>query len=92
MEKVSGIFPIIKERIRQLAGTLSGGELGMLSIVRALMASPFVAACENILWHLSENDLCKISAPQGTGIDGDGSMESLRSGRATRYQDSCVSS
>jgi branched-chain amino acid transport system ATP-binding protein len=39
-EKVSGIFPIIKERIHQLAGTLSGGELGMLSIARALMAEP----------------------------------------------------
>jgi branched-chain amino acid transport system ATP-binding protein len=40
MEKVSEIFPIIKERIHQLAGTLSGGELGMLSIARALMADP----------------------------------------------------
>jgi branched-chain amino acid transport system ATP-binding protein len=39
-EKVSDIFPIIKERIHQLAGTLSGGELGMLSIARALMADP----------------------------------------------------
>jgi branched-chain amino acid transport system ATP-binding protein len=39
-EKVSEIFPIIKERIHQLAGTLSGGELGMLSIARALMAEP----------------------------------------------------
>lgn len=40
VEEVSGIFPIIKERIHQLAGTLSGGELGMLSIARALMAQP----------------------------------------------------
>lgn len=40
MEKVSDIFPIIKERIHQLAGTLSGGELGVLSIARALMAKP----------------------------------------------------
>lgn len=39
-EKVSGIFPIIKERLNQLAGTLSGGELGMLSVARALMAEP----------------------------------------------------
>jgi branched-chain amino acid transport system ATP-binding protein len=39
-EEVSDIFPIIKERIHQLAGTLSGGELGMLSIARALMAKP----------------------------------------------------
>jgi branched-chain amino acid transport system ATP-binding protein len=40
MGEVSDIFPIIKERIHQLAGTLSGGELGMLSIARALMAKP----------------------------------------------------
>jgi len=39
-ERVSEIFPIIRERIQQLAGTLSGGELGMLSIARALMAEP----------------------------------------------------
>jgi branched-chain amino acid transport system ATP-binding protein len=40
VEKISDIFPIVKERIHQLAGTLSGGELGMLSVARALMAEP----------------------------------------------------
>ncbi len=34
------LFPILKERRKQLAGTLSGGELQMLSIGRALMARP----------------------------------------------------
>jgi len=34
------LFPILKERKNQLAGTLSGGELQMLSIGRALMARP----------------------------------------------------
>lgn len=34
------LFPVLAERRRQLAGTLSGGELGMLSIARALMAGP----------------------------------------------------
>jgi len=34
------IFPILKERIGQLAGTLSGGEQRMLAIGRALMANP----------------------------------------------------
>ncbi len=34
------LFPILKERKKQLAGTLSGGELQMLSIGRALMARP----------------------------------------------------
>jgi branched-chain amino acid transport system ATP-binding protein len=39
-EMVYSLFPILKERRKQLAGTLSGGELQMLSIGRALMARP----------------------------------------------------
>ncbi|MCW8130001.1 MAG: ABC transporter ATP-binding protein [Planctomycetota bacterium] len=35
-------FPILKERARQLAGTLSGGEQQMLAIARALMSRPKV--------------------------------------------------
>ena len=34
------IFPILKERIKQKAGTLSGGEQQMLAIGRALMSRP----------------------------------------------------
>lgn len=34
------IFPRLKERLKQLAGTLSGGELQMLAIGRGLMAKP----------------------------------------------------
>ena len=40
LERVYGIFPRLRERERQLAGTLSGGEQQMLSIARALMARP----------------------------------------------------
>jgi branched-chain amino acid transport system ATP-binding protein len=40
IEKVFGIFPRLKERARQLAGTLSGGEQQMLAIGRGLMAEP----------------------------------------------------
>jgi len=40
LEYVYGIFPRLKERIRQVAGTLSGGEQQMLAIGRALMARP----------------------------------------------------
>ena len=42
MEQVFGLFPILKERRRQLGGTLSGGEQQMLAISRALMARPKV--------------------------------------------------
>jgi branched-chain amino acid transport system ATP-binding protein len=40
MEELFGMFPVLRERKHQLAGTLSGGEQGMLTIARALMASP----------------------------------------------------
>ncbi|HJA00838.1 ABC transporter ATP-binding protein [Candidatus Collinsella stercoripullorum] len=40
LEKVYAYFPRLKERRRQVAGTLSGGEQQMLAMGRALMANP----------------------------------------------------
>jgi branched-chain amino acid transport system ATP-binding protein len=42
IDKVFGIFPRLKERAQQLAGTMSGGEQQMLAMGRALMARPKV--------------------------------------------------
>jgi len=40
VERVFGLFPRLKERRRQTAGTLSGGEQQMLAMGRALMSRP----------------------------------------------------
>ncbi|MCW2317203.1 branched-chain amino acid transport system ATP-binding protein [Rhodoblastus acidophilus] len=40
LDKVFGIFPRLKERLKQRGGTLSGGEQQMLAIARALMSNP----------------------------------------------------
>jgi branched-chain amino acid transport system ATP-binding protein len=40
IEEVYQLFPILKRRIKQVAGTLSGGEQQMLAIARALMGRP----------------------------------------------------
>ena len=42
LEEVFAIFPTLRERQRQLAGTLSGGEQQMVAIARGLMAGPKV--------------------------------------------------
>ena len=41
-EQVLGWFPILRQRLRQRAGTLSGGEQQMLAIARALLTRPRV--------------------------------------------------
>jgi branched-chain amino acid transport system ATP-binding protein len=40
LDRVYTLFPVLKERLGQMAGTLSGGEQQMLAIGRALMTNP----------------------------------------------------
>jgi branched-chain amino acid transport system ATP-binding protein len=40
LEKVLDLFPVLKEREKQMAGTLSGGQQQMVAIGRALMSNP----------------------------------------------------
>ena len=40
IERMGALFPVVKERSRQLASTLSGGEQQMVAMARALMARP----------------------------------------------------
>ncbi len=47
-EEVCEIFPRLKERLQQMAGTLSGGERQMLAIGRALMSRPSILMVDEI--------------------------------------------
>ena len=46
MEDVYATFPILRERRRQLAGSLSGGQQQMVAIGRALMGKPAMLMCD----------------------------------------------
>ncbi len=48
LEYVFSIFPRLKERLTQLAGTLSGGERQMLALARALMGDPELLMVDEI--------------------------------------------
>jgi branched-chain amino acid transport system ATP-binding protein len=48
LERVYGLFPRLKERRRQRAGTFSGGEQQMLAIARGLMADPQIVIIDEL--------------------------------------------
>ena len=72
MERVYGLFPRLKERRKQMAGTLSGGEQQMAAIGRGLMSSAELLMLDELTmglapklgWEIINN----ISEIQETGI------------------------
>jgi branched-chain amino acid transport system ATP-binding protein len=58
--KMFGLFPILKERETQLAGTMSGGEQQMLAIARGLMAQPRLLMLDEPSWGIAPKFVTKV--------------------------------
>jgi branched-chain amino acid transport system ATP-binding protein len=54
------LFPILKEREAQLAGTMSGGEQQMLAIARGLMARPKLLMLDEPSWGIAPKFVAKV--------------------------------
>ena len=74
LDRVFGLFPILKERRSQLAGTMSGGEQQMLAIGRALMTRPALLCLDEPSMGLAPRlveevfDILRAINEQGTTI------------------------
>jgi branched-chain amino acid transport system ATP-binding protein len=74
LDRVFGLFPVLKERRSQLAGTMSGGEQQMLAIGRALMTNPRLLCMDEPSMGLSPGyveqvfDIIRTINQQGTTV------------------------
>jgi len=59
-EEMLALFPILKERAHQLAGTMSGGEQQMLAIARGLMARPKLLMLDEPSWGIAPKFVTKV--------------------------------
>lgn len=60
IEEMLTLFPILKERATQLAGTMSGGEQQMLAIARGLMARPKLLMLDEPSWGIAPKFVTKV--------------------------------
>jgi len=74
LDRVFGLFPVLRDRRHQLGGTMSGGEQQMLAIGRALMTRPALLCMDEPSMGLSPGyveqvfDIIKTINEQGTTI------------------------
>ena len=60
IDEMLDLFPILKERATQLAGTMSGGEQQMLAIARGLMARPKLLMLDEPSWGIAPKFVTKV--------------------------------
>ncbi len=60
IDEMFDLFPILKERAQQLAGTMSGGEQQMLAIARGLMARPRLLMLDEPSWGIAPKFVTKV--------------------------------
>ena len=60
IEPMYTLFPILKQRRHQLAGTMSGGEQQMLAISRGLMAKPAMLLLDEPSWGIAPKFVTKV--------------------------------
>lgn len=60
IERMYGLFPILKQRSAQLVGTMSGGEQQMVAIARGLMAKPKMIMLDEPSWGVAPKFVTKI--------------------------------
>jgi ABC-type branched-subunit amino acid transport system ATPase component len=65
LARIGEIFPFLRERVRQRAGTLSGGEQKMLLIARALMARPKLMFVDEITEGLQPSIIQRLAQALG---------------------------
>ena len=71
-DRIYALFPVLKDRRQQLAGTMSGGEQQMLAIGRGLMARPQLLLLDEPSWGIAPKLVTKIldtiQAINATGV------------------------
>jgi len=60
LERMYRLFPILKDRRTQMAGTMSGGEQQMLAIARGLMAKPSLLLLDEPSWGIAPRFVTKV--------------------------------